>query len=132
MIGVIGQCVDAGNEEGSRQLFDVLETLLILEIPLIGSNVPDLVRFLLACGGNRDVESDIRILALNALNWTIQYKKSKIQSLNLGAPILEGLMAIATEDEPTDVDEDAPARVRDITLSAAALYLFVQLTRSLL
>jgi hypothetical protein len=30
MIIVIGQCVEAGNEEASRQLFDVLETLLIL------------------------------------------------------------------------------------------------------
>lgn len=30
MINVIGQCVEAGNEQGARQLFDVLETLLIL------------------------------------------------------------------------------------------------------
>lgn len=30
MIQVIGQCVQAGNETGARQLFDVLETLLIL------------------------------------------------------------------------------------------------------
>jgi importin-4 len=30
MIAVIGQCVETGNESGARQLFDVLETLLIL------------------------------------------------------------------------------------------------------
>jgi hypothetical protein len=30
MIGVIGQCVENGNETGARQCFDVLETLLIL------------------------------------------------------------------------------------------------------
>lgn len=30
MIQVIGQCVEAANEEAARQLFDVLETLLIL------------------------------------------------------------------------------------------------------
>lgn len=30
MINVIGQCVEAGEEQGARQLFDVLETLLIL------------------------------------------------------------------------------------------------------
>lgn len=30
MIRVIGQCVETGNEGGARQLFDVLETLLIL------------------------------------------------------------------------------------------------------
>lgn len=30
MIQVIGQCVETGNEAGARNLFDVLETLLIL------------------------------------------------------------------------------------------------------
>ena len=30
MIQVIGQCVETSNEAGARQLFDVLETLLIL------------------------------------------------------------------------------------------------------
>ena len=30
MINVIGQCVEASNETGARQLFDVFETLLIL------------------------------------------------------------------------------------------------------
>ncbi len=30
MIQVIGQCVESDNETGARQLFDVLETLLIL------------------------------------------------------------------------------------------------------
>jgi hypothetical protein len=40
-------------------------------------------------------------------------KKSKVQSLNLGASILEGLMPVATEEQPEDVDDDAPARVSD-------------------
>lgn len=38
-------------------------------------------------------------------------KKSKVQSHNLAAAILEGLMPIATEEEPEDTDEDAPCRV---------------------
>jgi hypothetical protein len=39
-------------------------------------------------------------------------KKSKIQSHNLAPAILEGLMPITTEEEPEDVDDDAPSRVR--------------------
>lgn len=35
MINVIGQCVEASNEQGARQLFDVLETLLILVSPFL-------------------------------------------------------------------------------------------------
>ena len=38
-------------------------------------------------------------------------KKTKIQSHNLAAAILEGLMPITTEDEPEDVDDDAACRV---------------------
>jgi importin-4 len=89
MIQVIGQCVETGNEPGARQLFDVLETLLILvsfiqdhvvigcsisiqEVPILSKIIPDLVEFLLRCGGNRTFETELRILALNALNWTVQ------------------------------------------------------------
>jgi hypothetical protein len=88
MITVIGQCVEAGNETGSRQLFDVLETLLILvrivtratssflhlvqEIPLLGGHIPQLAQFLLVCGGNKSYDNEIRVLGLNALNWTVQ------------------------------------------------------------
>ncbi|PFH51906.1 hypothetical protein AMATHDRAFT_58124 [Amanita thiersii Skay4041] len=107
---VIGECVETGNENGARQLFDVLETLLILEVPILGKHIPELVQFLLQCGGNRHFATEMRILALNALNWTVQYKKSKIQSHNLAGAILEGLMPITTEDEPQDIDDDAPSR----------------------
>ncbi|CCM01817.1 uncharacterized protein FIBRA_03885 [Fibroporia radiculosa] len=110
MITIIGQCVEAGNETGARQLFDVLETLLILEIPLLGQHIPQLVQFLLTCGANRNFEDELRILSLNALNWTVQYKKSKVQSHGLAPAILEGLMPISTEAEPEDPDDDAPSR----------------------
>ncbi|KAH9926267.1 ARM repeat-containing protein [Epithele typhae] len=110
MINVIGQCVEAGNEAGARQLFDVFETLLILEIPLLGQHIPQLAQFLLTCGANRNYDSELRVLALNALNWTVQYKKSKVQSHGLAPAILEGLMPITTEDEPEDADDDAPSR----------------------
>ncbi|KAF8636402.1 hypothetical protein AX17_003584 [Amanita inopinata Kibby_2008] len=107
---VIGQSVESGNESGARQLFDVLETLLILEVPILGKHIPELAHFLLQCGGNRNFDNEMRILALNALNWTVQYKKSKIQSNNLAGAILEGLMPITTEAEPQDIDDDAPSR----------------------
>ncbi|EPQ56762.1 ARM repeat-containing protein [Gloeophyllum trabeum ATCC 11539] len=110
MINIIGQCVERGNEAGARQLFDVLETLLILEIPILANHIPQLAQFLLQCGGNTNYDPDLRILALNALNWTVEYKKSKIQSNDLAPVILQGLMPIACEPEPEDVDDEAPSR----------------------
>lgn len=37
-------------------------------------------------------------------------KKNKIQSLNLAGPIVTGLLPIGAEPEPTDADDDVPAR----------------------
>ncbi|KAI0741743.1 ARM repeat-containing protein [Daedaleopsis nitida] len=110
IMNVIGHCIESGNETGARQLFDVLETLLILEIPILSQFIPQLAEFLLRYGANRNYDSELRVLALNALNWTVQYKKSKVQSHGLAPAILEGLMPIATEEEPEDIDDDAPAR----------------------
>lgn len=39
-------------------------------------------------------------------------KKTRIQSQNLAAAILEGLMPIGTEAEPEDGDDEVPSRVR--------------------
>ncbi|KAG2358846.1 hypothetical protein BDR07DRAFT_1452567 [Suillus spraguei] len=112
MIRILGQSIESGDEAGARQLFDVFETLLILvRSSNLGPHIAELASFLLQAGGNRSLDSEIRVLALNALNWTVQYKKSKIQSQALAGAILEGLMPITTEPEPTDSDDDAPCRV---------------------
>lgn len=42
------------------------------EIPLLSHHIPQLVQFLLACGSNRNLNEELRVLALNALNWTVQ------------------------------------------------------------
>jgi hypothetical protein len=42
------------------------------EIPILGKNIPELVEFLLRCGGDTSYDPDLRVLALNALNWTVQ------------------------------------------------------------
>jgi hypothetical protein len=110
MIQVLAQTLEAADEANARHLFDVFETLLILEIPLLSQHIPQLVHFFIQAGSNRNIDSDLRVLALNALNWTVQYKKSKIQSNNLAAAVLDGLMPITTEEEPEDIDDDAPAR----------------------
>lgn len=110
MMQVIGQTVAVGDESSARQLFDVLETLLILEVPILSKHIPELVQFLLQCGENTSYNSELRVLSLNALNWTVQYKKSKIQGHNLASAILHGLMPITTENEPEDLDDDTPSR----------------------
>jgi importin-4 len=42
------------------------------EVPILGKHIPELAQFLLQCGGNRAFDNELRVLALNALNWTVQ------------------------------------------------------------
>ena len=45
---------------------------LVQEVPVLGKHIPQLVNFLLLVGANRSVDPELRVLALNALNWTVQ------------------------------------------------------------
>ncbi|KAF8578209.1 ARM repeat-containing protein [Ramaria rubella] len=123
MITVLGQVIEAGDEKSAREIFDVFDTLLILEAPLLSKHVPQLVQFLLLYAANRSFDSDIRNMTLNALNWTVKYKRSKIQSNNLAASILEGLLPVAAEPIPEDPDDDSPSRCALRVIDVLALSL---------
>ncbi|KAG8748057.1 hypothetical protein FRC10_009809 [Ceratobasidium sp. 414] len=110
MINVLADCLENNNEEGARNVFDVFETLLILETPLLSKHMPQMVEFFLRCGGNKNYETSLRIMSLNSLTWTVKYKKNRIQSLNLAKPILEGLMPIGAEEDTDDADDECPSR----------------------
>ncbi|KAJ7511631.1 armadillo-type protein [Mycena galericulata] len=102
---VIEQCVQTGEKKGARQLFDVLETLLELEVPVLGKHIPQLANFLLQLGSNCAYETELRILSLHALQSTIGYKEGKIPANDLTGAILCGLMPITTEAELEDIDD---------------------------
>ncbi|PKI83879.1 hypothetical protein MVES1_002369 [Malassezia vespertilionis] len=108
---VLQQSFDVGNSEGVRQILDVFENLSMLETPLISSHLAELIALFVRNGANREHEEDLRLMCLNSLIWTIQYKRSRVQSLGLAKPLLEQLMPIATEEESDDVEEDTPARL---------------------
>ncbi|WFD29053.1 hypothetical protein MSPP1_000057 [Malassezia sp. CBS 17886] len=111
MVEVLQQCLDASYTDGARQILDVFESLCMLELPVLATHLADLIAFLVRNAANRDHEEDLRLMCLNSLVWTIQYKRSRVQSLGLAKPLLEQLMPIATEEESDDVDEDSPARL---------------------
>lgn len=111
MLNVIQQAVNDDDEEGARHGFDVFETLLIIDTPLVSKHVAELVQFFLGIASKQDADESTRCGALNVLAWTIRYKKSKVQALGLAKPIVEGLLPIGCEDDPEDVDEDSPSRL---------------------
>ncbi|EIW66019.1 importin beta-4 subunit [Tremella mesenterica] len=123
MISVLQQAIRENDDEGVKHGYDVFETLLILDTPLVARHVPELVQFFLQVGSDKSVDGEIRCGALNTLSWIIRYKKSKVQALQLGKPIIEGLLPIGCEEEPEDADEDSPSRLafRNLDVLAQAL-----------
>ncbi|KAG0244690.1 armadillo-type protein [Mortierella sp. GBAus27b] len=111
MVHVLKQCLDNGDEESAAKCFDVFDTLLLLEIPVLSKHVQSLIEFFLSVGANKSYAPIMRVQGLSFLMWAIVYKKTKIQRLKLVAPMIQALLPIAAEEEPEDTDEDSPARL---------------------
>jgi hypothetical protein len=111
MLQVLQKAIDDDDSEGVKHGYDVFETLLILDTPLVSKHVAELVQFFLTNAANAEVDESMRCGALNVLAWIVRYKKSKVQALGLAKPIIEGLLPIGCEEDPEDVDEDSPSRL---------------------
>ncbi|SCV70350.1 BQ2448_1744 [Microbotryum intermedium] len=111
IVGVLSQTLEAGDETAAKEGFEVVEGLMLAEAPLVTPHLAALVQFLLSASANRAYDDDLRIMALNALIWTIKFKKAKIQSLNLAGAIVTALLPVGAEPEPADADDDSAARV---------------------
>ncbi|OAV92267.1 hypothetical protein PTTG_27677 [Puccinia triticina 1-1 BBBD Race 1] len=126
MLVVIGQTLEAGDENGAKKGFDTLETLLIIEVPLINAHFQQVVQFNATIGNNKNLDESQRIMALNCLLWTIKFKKSKIASMDLIKPIVDSLITIGAEDEPEDPEDDSVARTAFRCLDALSTSLSPQ------
>ncbi|KAF9109142.1 hypothetical protein BGX27_007951 [Mortierella sp. AM989] len=111
MVNVLQQCLNDSDEESAAKCFDVFDTLLLLEVPILSKHIQNLIQFFLSIGGNKTYEPVMRVQGLSFLMWAIVYKKTKIQRLKLVTPMIQALMPIAAEEEPEDIDEDSPARL---------------------
>jgi hypothetical protein len=120
MLQVFQQILVADEVEGAKQAFDVFETCLILETPLISKSLKEYVEICLVIAGKTDAEEDIRNAALNSLSWTIQYKKGKVQALGLAGIIIERLLPIGCEEDHDDDDDDFPSKLAFRTLDELA------------
>ncbi|GAA97754.1 uncharacterized protein L969DRAFT_277116 [Mixia osmundae IAM 14324] len=120
VVQVIQQALEAGNEEGCKQGFEIIETVSSLEVPLIQPHLTALCSFLISTAQNEQYDEDLRMPALSSLLWVVKYRKSKIQSLGLARPILEGLLPVGGQDEPEDIDTDSPARIAFRVIDALA------------
>ncbi|KAG0199275.1 hypothetical protein BGX28_007434 [Mortierella sp. GBA30] len=111
MVNVLQKCLSNKDDVAAGKCFEVFDSLLLLEIPVLSKHIQSLVQFFLESGANKSYDPAMRVQALSFLMWAIVYKKTKIQRLKLVSPMIQSLMPIAAEQEPEDMDEDSPARL---------------------
>ncbi|GAA6036695.1 hypothetical protein JCM8097_003433 [Rhodosporidiobolus ruineniae] len=110
VVAVLQQTLEATDEASAKSIFEFFEGIVLSEVPLINPHITDFIQFLLASAANPAFDSDLRIMALNALFWLVKFKKAKIQQLNLAGSIITALLPIGAEPEPVDQEDDAPSR----------------------
>ncbi|KAI8973597.1 armadillo-type protein [Mycotypha africana] len=120
IVNVLEQCIKDDDEEHCAQIFEVFDTMLMLDAPLLNDHLANLIDFFLTIGGNTELDDSIRVFALSFLMWAAVYKNHKIRQLKLVAPIAERLMPIGTEQDPEDIDEDSASRLAFKVFNALA------------
>ncbi|KAI9502585.1 hypothetical protein GGI25_003733 [Coemansia spiralis] len=118
MVQVLQKCLATDNEEYASRCFEVFNTLLILEAPLLSRHFGELIEFSINVGSNEGLDDSLRIMALNFLVWTTTYKRGRLQKLKIVKPLIEKMMPITAQEDPEDIDEDSPSRVALRVLNA--------------
>ncbi|CAO3697035.1 unnamed protein product [Umbelopsis ramanniana] len=120
MVNVLEQCLAESDEENAGKGFEVFDTLLMLDTPLLSNHLAQLVEFFLNVGANREIDDSLRVMALSFLMWAAVYKQNKLRSLKLVGPMIERIMPIGSEEDPEDIDEDSPSRLAFKVLNSLA------------
>ncbi|CAG8515602.1 454_t:CDS:10 [Diversispora eburnea] len=105
MINVLQQCLNDGDNDSVIKGFELIDSLLLVDTPLISHHFPQLIEFVLAVASQPNYDESIRVMALQFLIL------AKVQRLKLIGPIIQHLMPIGTENDPEDMDEESPSRM---------------------
>lgn len=108
MVSVLQQTIEASDSEGAKHIFDVFDTFCLSELPILNNCLGDLLAFYLQTGAREDLEDEMREAAINSTIWTINYKRQKIQQLQLAKVMIPHIMAILPTGDFDD-DEANPA-----------------------
>ncbi|KAJ1667934.1 hypothetical protein EV178_000868 [Coemansia sp. RSA 1646] len=111
MVQVLQKCLATDNEVYASRCFEVFNSLLILEAPLLNRHFGELIEFSINVGSNEELDDKLRIMALNFLSWTATYKRGRLQKLKIVKPLIEKMLPITAQEDPEDIDEDSPSRV---------------------
>lgn len=69
MVNVLEQCIKDGDADNAGKIFEVFDTLLMLDAPLLSEHLTSLIEFFLTIGSNAEIDDEMRVLALSFLMW---------------------------------------------------------------
>ena len=120
MVQVLQQSLEMGDVDGAAKAFEVFDTLLILEAPLLSPHFTDLVHFYIQISCNQQYEDSLRVMALSFLMWCSVYKKSKLTKSKLVSPLIASILPIGAESDEDFSDEadDDPSKLAFQVLSS--------------
>ncbi|KAF3761415.1 ARM repeat-containing protein [Cryphonectria parasitica EP155] len=112
MVDVLKDAVESGDDERSKQSFEVFQQFLAYEPILLAPHLRDLMVFMAELAVNTNADADVRCQALAFLAQTVRYRRMKVQAMkDMGAQLTLKSMEILTEiDDDEDEDEITPAR----------------------
>ncbi|KAL2315583.1 putative importin subunit beta-4 [Schizosaccharomyces pombe] len=111
MLLVLQDVVQVGDVDASKQVFDVFNTFLIASGAIISKALGNIIEIITGIANSKQVDDEIRCMALSFIISCIRFKSRKLQALKLGKPLVLTLMEVATEETTDDIDEDCPARL---------------------
>ncbi|EGE03690.1 importin beta-4 subunit [Trichophyton equinum CBS 127.97] len=124
MVNVLKDTIDQGDDARIMQAFEVYQTLLGCDPELLNPHLKDLVIFMNEISANTKASDDTRTQAISFLMQAVSYRKIRIQGMQLGDQLTRTCLAIATELDSLDSDED------DITPARSALGLLDMMSQS--
>ncbi|KAG0191532.1 hypothetical protein DFQ28_011649 [Apophysomyces sp. BC1034] len=112
MANVLEQCIQENDEENTSHVFQVFDTLLILDVPLLSNSLPHLIQYFLHIAINQEVDTSIRVMDLNTLASTVIYKRREVKRLKIVPLVVENLIPMAAQEQwdDFDTDDDSPAQ----------------------
>lgn len=115
MVEVLKQVIEAGDGKSALQVFEVFNTLLLVDSQLVAKHLGDLITFILSeFASQPSVENEYRLPALTFLLTAARFKKNRIQALKLGPLLTNTALQIASEgsgEDDEDDDDDTPGRL---------------------
>lgn len=119
MVEVLKEVVASDDFESARQVFNVFNSLVLIDSRLVGDHLVSLIQMISELVTNKDLDEEYRVFGLQFLISCVSYRKSKITASKLGPPLTMVALKVATEevdveaeleneDEENENEESAP------------------------